>query len=137
MSAFVAGDTFLIGPDSDSLHLHITLCDPAGDPPTILVVSLNTVTPHTDRTLILHKGDHPFVQHDTAVSYDQMRSMPLTLLAQLEKMNDGRGMQYRTFRRHQPVSGDLLQRVVEAALASKMTPKDLVKELKERLNLAG
>jgi hypothetical protein len=63
MATFSTGDTFLTGPDADRLHLHITLCDPADDPPTIIVVSLNTLTPRVDRTLILKPGDHPFVRH--------------------------------------------------------------------------
>jgi hypothetical protein len=71
----------------------------------------------------------------TAVSYDQMRLMPVGLLAQLEAMNLGRAPDDRTFRRHERASGDLLHRIVESAMVSKLTPNDVLGALKRRLRI--
>ena len=133
MGSFRAGDTFLIGKPGEKQHLHVVLCDPAGTPPTLLVVSFNTVTLYTDTTLQLGPGDHPFITRATAVSFDTMNTFPVDQLDALEKLClAGQG---NSFRRHDPVSADLLARIVAGALKSDLTPKRMARALKERLNI--
>jgi hypothetical protein len=136
MASFSAGDTFLApSPRTEKLHLTIVLCDPSGDPPTILTVSFNTRTHLTDPTIILNVGDHPFIAHETVVSYDEMLCVRTDLLEQLEAMNQSRLSTDRTFRRHQPVSPHLLDRIIQGAFVSELAPKGLIRQLKERLGI--
>jgi hypothetical protein len=129
--SFGAGDTFLCEGLGSKKHLFVVLCEPFGDPPFILTVPLNTLTINTDTTVVLSPGDHPFVVRATAVSYDLMSSMPVNQLLELEKLN--RRSVGDSFRRHQPINPELLERIVEGVFRSDLTPKRMVREMAERL----
>jgi len=66
--------------DLDRNHLFIILTDSVADllngqkESNLLtsVSTLNPALPH-DKTCILHKGDHPFISHDSYVSYRDSR----------------------------------------------------------------
>jgi hypothetical protein len=127
--SFSAGDTFLFkAPSSPHFHLYVTLCEPSGNPPQIIVVPLNTVTFLTDTTTLLSPGDHPFITHTTAVSYDLMELFPISLLEILEQRNA-----VNNFVRREPMQADVLARIVSGGLISDMAPKRVVQELKVRL----
>lgn len=134
MASFRAGDTFLLGGLGGlnaKLHLYVVMCDPAGDPLTILAVPFNTVTSITDTTLILQPGEHPFITRQTTVSFDLLMEIKVEMLDQLEQLC-ARGLGDQ-FQRHSPTSDDLLERIVEGALQSDLTPKGMAKALKARL----
>jgi hypothetical protein len=65
--------------DLDRKHLFIVLTDsiinPENQRPSVLLTSLSTVDPALpyDATCILHPGDHPFITHDSFVSYRTSR----------------------------------------------------------------
>lgn len=125
---FVAGDTFLLNePGSSKSHLYIVPCAVPGDADTILAVPLNTVTAFTDRTLILHAGEHPFIKHETAVAYDRMREIDVASLTELERVS----LQARDplFARRESVVPALLARLQQGALQSDLAPIKLVKKL--------
>ncbi len=133
MASFQAGDTFLMAGLGGKMHLFVVICDPAGNPRTILDVPFNTVTINTDRTLILAPGDHPFVTRQTAVSFDLLLSIEVDKLSQLEALcAAGKGT---GFQRHSPTSPALLNRIIKGALQSDLTPKGMVRILKERLGI--
>lgn len=68
MKVIGAGWTLYIsGPEGP--HLWVVVTDPAGDPETVVTVMLVTRRRHTDDTVILQPGDHPFIRHETSVSY--------------------------------------------------------------------
>jgi hypothetical protein len=133
MSSFQAGDTFLIitDPNDTKMHLHIVICGPAGNPPTILAVQLNTWTSLADPTVILEVGDHSFVTRKTFVNYGRMSELQVDPLLKLEAL---RSEAY--FQRHARCNTDLLERIVQGALQSDRTPGGMVKALKNRLGLA-
>ncbi len=136
MASFQAGDTFLLGGLGGldaKLHLFVVVCDPAGNPLTILAVPFNTVTSTTDTTLILEPGEHPFINRKTAVSFDLLMEIEVDKLAKLEQLSASG--QANKFQRHSPASDDLLKRIIEGALTSDLTPKAMVKALKARLEL--
>lgn len=134
MGLFQAGDTFLIDdPNGPKQHLHIVLSCPTGTPPTILAVPLNTLTHKTDRTVVLNPGDHPFVGRPTAVSFDLLAVLSTDLLAELEA--EASRKLFPSFRRHAAIKADLLERIINGALNSPMTPEGMVRELRTRLNL--
>ena len=132
MAAFQAGDTFLMGglnQNFKKLHLYIVLCDAAGSPPTILAVPLNTLNMQTDTTLVLQPGDHPFIRHDTSVSFNLLVAFNVEMITRLEEMKG------EHFQRHVPVTADLLKRIIKGALHSDETPTRMVRALKERLGI--
>ena len=133
---YSAGDTFRIkGTYTEKLHLYIVLCDQTGDPPDFIAVPLNTVTTQTDKTVLLQPIDHPFITHETSVSYDFLHLFKTEQLAQLEQMNASSSEV--TYQRREPMRAEVLARVIGGALASDMAPKGMVRELRRRLSLVS
>lgn len=68
-----AGDTFLMhlpGSGNDPYyHMFIVVTDPEPDSGRIVAVMVRTAKDYTDKTVILQKGDHPFIKHPSAVQY--------------------------------------------------------------------
>jgi len=133
MDSFRAGDTFLIddpGSGGRKEHLRIVLCAPSGSPPTVFTVPLNTRTPVSDCTVVLHPGEHPLIRRESVIRYDLLVEMDIGNLELLERMNQLRTI--TTFERREPVSDELLSRIIEGATRSDMTPKKMLKALRSR-----
>ena len=65
------GETFRLG---EGGHLWIVITAPDGAEGTFIMVNMSSVGPHTeDLTCVLHVGDHPEVQHDSAIRYGVAR----------------------------------------------------------------
>jgi hypothetical protein len=60
MSPIRAGDVFLVNHpgDAPTPHFCIALCDEAGNPPSAIIVPVNSKTNKTDPTVTLLSGDH-------------------------------------------------------------------------------
>lgn len=69
---FHAGQTFLypLNDDNNSEHLWIIATEPNNDG-VFAIASLTSLRGAKDQTVILHKGEHPFITHDTCISYAQ------------------------------------------------------------------
>jgi len=68
MELWRAGRAFtLTGHAAGPPHLWFVLTDP--DPSKVVAARVVTARPHTDKTVILAAGDHPFVRHDSSVDY--------------------------------------------------------------------
>lgn len=82
MEVFAAGRAFLLGggPFGDKPHLWVALTDP--DPTTnkIVIAHLVTAKPHTDRTVVLNKGDHEFIDRETHVDFAGTLIVPVSRL---------------------------------------------------------
>lgn len=107
----------------DLLHLFVLLCDPFGDPPQCLLVSISTVyqNGYHDPTCLLYAGDHPFVKHASYVKYSSCR---LIEAARLE-----RAVAAGIFKQHDMMDGTVVARILQACLSSRHTPqaiKDLI-----------
>ncbi|MBI5805591.1 MAG: hypothetical protein ACYDEQ_00620 [Desulfocucumaceae bacterium] len=67
------GDTFLMHlPGSASkpyYHLFIVLTDPEPGTGKLVAVMVQTAQDHTEKTVVLQKGEHPFVKQPTSVQY--------------------------------------------------------------------
>jgi hypothetical protein len=62
------GDTFLIE-DEDGLDRHLWI---VVTPPTegeVIIVSVTTQRKKSEALVVLRKGDHPFISHDSVVAY--------------------------------------------------------------------
>lgn len=116
--ALAAGDTFLLTGGPIPPHLWVVLWGPAGPANACLAVFLTTLRRHSDRSCILVAGDHPFIRHDTAVSYGN--AQPFTE----EKMD--RLLATGTAKRRQPVSDEVLERIRTGFFASAHTPNAMI-----------
>lgn len=69
---FRAGQTFLypLSDENESEHLWIIATEPNNEG-LFAIVSLTSLRGAKDQTLILLRGEHPFVNHDTCISYAQ------------------------------------------------------------------
>ncbi len=137
MAGFDAGNTFLLrAPNQTKWHLNVVVCGPDGNPPKILTVQFNSWTPYGDQTLVLHIGDHPFIKHDTCVSYDLSYLLDVSNLDKLEKINQIRNEADRDFRRCENVSDDLLQILREGMSQSDLIPNEILQEFKIRTGIS-
>ena len=138
MAEFIAGDTFLIEGVGDTLHLFVVLCDLAEPPSRVLTVMVSTLRTMSDRTVILKPGEHPFIKHASSVEYGSMRVMPVATLLQLEGMNAGKSGS-RSFVRREPLTAEMLNRIVQGALTSDLAAKGMKRLLENwlALNSAG
>lgn len=113
------GDTFLLTRGTGSTpHLWVILWGPAGAARAFLSVYLTTVRAHSDRSCVIVTGEHPFIQHDTAVAYGEVQRWPEDRLLQL--VAEG------VAKPRQPVSPPLLERLRAGFFASARTPHAMV-----------
>jgi hypothetical protein len=116
-----SGDSFLIPKTGGSTeHLWIVLTDPDVDGKSVCV-NITTQQNHSETTVVLNKGDHPFVQHASVVYYTDARILDLNLVQQ--------ALETKTTMfacvLHKPCSQDLLKRIREGLLKSRQTPKKI------------
>ena len=122
-----AGDTLLLGPEDD-YHLHVVLTDP-NETGELIVASVTTLQKWTkDRTVVLKKGDHPFIQHDSVVAYSYAR---IAGVAEIESLVTNKPSLAR-----QPVSPELLGRIRAGLLESDFTENG-VRWFYREINQAG
>lgn len=122
-----AGDTLLLGPEED-YHLHIILTD-ANDDGELILASVTTLQKWTkDRTVVLKKGDHPFIQHDSGIAYSFAR---IVSAAEIESVVSNKPSLVR-----QPMSPEVLNRVQAGLLESDFTENG-VRWFYRDLNQAG
>ncbi len=120
MNLIEAGRAFLI-PDDDAntLHLWFILTDPDPTPDAGRVVAVMSVTkkPHSDPTLTLMPGDHPFIHHETTVAYGTANYFPASKLQ--------RQLQRGRIKWSDDMSRNLLNRVRAKLLESPYTPNEI------------
>ena len=89
-------------------HLLIVISDPTADPDQVLLVPLNTyVSEQSDPSCILKVGDHPFIVHDSFVSYARARK---TSMPQLQRVMDEGLME-----RRERIETEVLRRILRGA----------------------
>src|SRR5574337_1406583 len=71
-----SGDAFLMpapGISNRTPHLWIVLSDPTVDNRAVVIVSITTLRHGAEQTVILRKGEHPFINRDSSVCYADAR----------------------------------------------------------------
>ena len=115
MPAFTlnCGDTFLTGDgNEDSFHLWIVL-----SPPTegeVVTACLVTAHKRSERLVVLNKGDHPFVQHESVIAY---RFSQIRTVEDIQEL-----LRSGAAKQRDPVSQVLLKRIQAGLLDSDFTP---------------
>lgn len=121
MNLFCAGRAvLLVGGAVGKPHLWFVLTDPDPSTDQVLWVMMVSAKPHTDDTVVIVAGDHPFVQWESNVDYGSARFVPVSKLASASAQ--GR------LRLQQDMSPGLLARVRAGLLASSRT----IHEIKDR-----
>lgn len=109
------GDTLLLPkPGHETYHLWVLLTAANPQSGEVIIVNLTTERPHSDKTVVIQRGEHRFVDHPTVVFYSDAR---LARVAALES-----AVNHRIANLHDPLNPSLLGRVQEGLLASPLTP---------------
>lgn len=110
------GDAVLLRkPNQTVEHLWVILTEPEGDPSQVVMVNLTTQRSGSDTTVVLNVGEHPFIQHPTAVNYFDARFTPAEPLQQ--------GVDAGFFSDLQCCEPGVLKKIQQGLLASRFTPK--------------
>lgn len=109
-----AGRALILRDARMGTHLWFVLTDPDPDREWMVLVMLVSERPHTDRTVRLDSGDHPFIRHTSAVDFGTATYAPATKLE--EALASGRATLAAD------MSAELLARVRTGLLASARTP---------------
>ena len=110
-----AGDSFLFRAPLDKFHLHIVV-EEVIDSGTCICAFISSIVPGRgyDKACVLDAGDSSFITHPSYVVYDKLRFFDI---AMLEKMlDDGTAI------RKERIKDDVLRRIRQGAIDSKMTP---------------
>lgn len=110
-----AGDTFLI-PDGFGSHLNFIIALLADG--SLVICHFTTLRARSDRTCVVRAGEHPFIDRDTSIRFDQAYICPVDRIGNLESI---------ITRKMEPLSPDLLERIRQGALDSPQTP-DIIKQ---------
>ena len=106
------GDTFLLA-NIDS-HLYIIISDPAQDRDRIVMANFTSWRADKDQSCIVEVGEHRFITRRSCVHYGEQRL--IKLVAYERELASGRLIL------HDPVSGDLLKRILDGAAMSPFLP---------------
>lgn len=119
-----AGQTILLPkPGHETAHLWVVLTAPDTQA-QMLIVNFTTLRPHSDSTVVIQPGEHPFVTHATVVHYADAR---LTAASAVTG-----ALASGLFLPHQDCSPALLQRLLLGAFASPHTPEKIKRYLRQR-----
>lgn len=100
-------------------HFCIALCDGYGDPPTAIIVPLNSKDSSSDLTVVLQPGDHEVIRHETCVTY---------ILAETRAVV---AIERNITKAYADLAPDVLQKVLTGATTSKRTKHRIKRVLAE------
>lgn len=107
------GDTFLTGDgDDENFHLWIILTPPAEG--EVVTVCMVTATKKTERLVRLQPCDHPFIKHESAISYGFSK---IRMVADIEAL-----LANGLARRKEPMPPDVLRRIQAGLVESDFSP---------------
>ena len=121
-----AGDALLLPkPGQTVAHLWVLLTDRDAATDEVPVVNLTTQRPHSDTTVILNSGDHPFVQHATVVNFSDTRLTKASLMTAYAHTG--------AYLRQSALSDTVLKRIQAGLLASPFTANKFKDYFRKRL----
>jgi len=108
------GDTLIIPVPSASLdsHLWMVISDPSQSD-RCLLVNLTSWRADKDQACVVNPGEHPFISKKSCVNYRDAKWCPTADLDALLASN--------RINKHDPLSPELLKRIRNSALDSRMT----------------
>ena len=119
-----AGDTFLYPLNENSKeHLWVVATDPDDDG-RVAIVSLTSLRGAKDQTVILRKGDHPFIKWETCVYYSFADVWSTEKIAVEVAANNAVYLE--------PLSPDILQLILDGFTSSDFVKNRVLMYLRER-----
>lgn len=118
------GDTFELRNDKIDPHLWIVLSEPQQDAENVVIVNITTLLEWKDQSCILGPTDHPWIRHDSCVSYQDAKCVAESLLDSL--VTSGQLLPQG------PLSDDALRKVIEGAEATDAMPNKCRKVLADQ-----
>lgn len=120
------GDSFLLAARPQQwLHLWIVATEPLPATTETVVVSVTTLRNAADQTVVLRKGDHPFIQHDSVVRYG---SAQIFLGSKIDSE-----IETGATKSHARCTEDLIDEIEEGLWASPFTPNKILRFMEEHL----
>jgi hypothetical protein len=119
------GDTFLIE-DEDGLDRHLWIVI---TPPTegeVVIVTVTTQRKRSETLVVLRKGDHPFIVHDSVIAYAYSR---IRAVDDIES-----AIENGTAKQREPVSEAVLKKVRAGLIDSDFTPNGVRSYYKDVMN---
>ena len=101
----------IAGPNQKK-HLHVVLTHPDDDD-QVIVVSISTLRTTSDTTVILHQGDHKFIDHDSVVEYRMAGPTSARILAQ--RLASG------LYASYDPMPPEILRKIQDGVTESRFT----------------
>ena len=130
MELFSAGSVIILsGHPVGTPHLWFVLTDPDLDSDQIVAVMVVTARTHTDKTIVLSAGEHPFIKHDSSVDYGGAKRFQAGRLR--SALRSGR------CKLAENMSPALLAKVQAGLLRSSRTPHHMVDYCRERFPKEG
>ena len=109
----VPGECILLPKASNEIsHLWIIITEPIGDQKRVVIANLTSMRSNSDQTVILKKGDHPFIQHDSIINYSDVR------FVEVEKLINASAM----FPVQKEFDSNILNKIQKGLLPSPHTP---------------
>ena len=96
-------------------HLWVILTEPSSDPQKTIIVSVTTKRSYSDTTVILGPGDHPFIRHQSVISYSDAKIAFVDKI-QLAIVNDDA-------EEREPFDIEIVNKIRDGILESSLTPK--------------
>ena len=97
----------------------MVVTEPSEENHTVVIVSITTLRHGAERTVVLRRGEHPFIDRDSSVCYADARLV------------DARDLEARAqagqIRTHAPCPPRTLEIVAAGILASELTPRKVQK----------
>lgn len=117
------GDTFLLPKSAYEVeHLWIVITDPEPDSNKAVCVNITSRNSFSETTVILKKGDHPFIKHESVINYADARELDLGKV--YEVLNTPTRQRF-AFGICDPCSPELLRRIQDGLLVSRYVKKGL------------
>jgi hypothetical protein len=128
LAVLKAGQTLLLPkPGHDISHLWVVILGPDPETHETVIVNLTTLRDHSDKTVVLSAGEHPFITHATAVNYSDARIVDARKIEAALKVG--------SFPSHRECSAALLVKIQEGLFASPLTPKKVKDYTGQRLSV--
>ncbi len=78
MSVIKLGTSFQFNDRLDDNHLYVVVSDPRQ--PEVVIVNVTTKRRFSDGSCDLRAGDHPFIQHDSCISYAHAEVIAISVI---------------------------------------------------------
>jgi hypothetical protein len=114
------GDAFLMpAPGGSAIpHLWIFVTERHPETHSAVIVSVTTLAEGKDQTIILRRGDHPFITHDSTISY---RHAKIVDCRQIDAQVQAKTIEPRT-----ACTPKLLKEIQDGLFASEFTAKRIL-----------